>query len=1029
MLQDKRQQSQSPQFRFQQTLPLGESILLINNRQTVRLTGSGSEFIAIPINQTLRYQSGSVVFIDRSSGSPSTAQIPVNELTTFTNINGFNLQLFTGSAPSDFSLPDDVNGYFYYDRDGRAFFTNTLVVENQRPFPALFEPPAETLFEVRGAQPSDNLVLNIDNIGTIRDGVADSEDDRIVLTGSSATTVGERQSFEYLSNFIVLRDGSQISGTLPGINELNVLDLVQSGGGLRQRLRTFSGSAAGTFGGAGTLYTNGGAAFYTTLPGVQTEITEQIIGNQFKFSTSTSPSSAIIQSNLGPSGGNDLIELVGATTTSYPTASTIGYSGGTISVNDRGGNVLQQIGTAGNPVDLSTFFSHEVQQFSGGASGSFNVPPGGLTLSFNSDTNRAFAYPTRNTFLTNSIQQALASANPPAQASAGFSIRSDGLGGANLFGQEGGQDPRELVSLTNSQLFDLSENDIVTYSGNTVQVSRSGSPIASYDNIDAFAANGPSNSLDFSTGEAIQTYSGPGRLYADSQGRAFFTSNGNLINNVNTFLSRLPSVTPNVQSRTVNQTRVVNIETSGGETLVQVGSSTTQSVSSDQSVYYSNNELRTANSFNIPSNSRAFYDADNDRVTVSDSSGNVLFMSDAARFFAYRTPGGSTDELAVNTTLPSNGIIYTGAGGALYTINNDINGPIENALDTIGASTATGSSPDDFSYYNGQTIQTFSGSAPNAFPGGGTIYTSGSQSFYSTDSGFNQFVPGIVSQLAPTSATYNSTTNRLLVSSNAGEMIFMYSIGSSPVFQVGAGGSFTFTDDNTIVGLTSEPITGVNEVRFFNGFETVSFTTGNVTFDGPGLFVFNPEAGVAFFTDDETTVRTILQRQENVINTFQRPSIARGSGDLTSKFREIDSAFGQSLTVYEGANIDLQCATRSSNPSADFDFFVLNDVGDYVQINETDLMDNYEIISSGDGATLRITGIPLSEEPARFGCRASNLIGQDFAATTVEVRPAGMVWIAYNFPLVYVRAIYPLFLHLSLPPSVSLCTSPSPLLC
>ena len=88
--------------------------------------------------------------------------------------------------------------------------------------------------------------------------------------------MNSRQSFEYVSNTLILREGGRILRTFPGISELNVLD--------SNCLQTISGGAVGTvFGGPGTLYTNGGNAFYTTLPGVQTEITEQIVGNQLKF--------------------------------------------------------------------------------------------------------------------------------------------------------------------------------------------------------------------------------------------------------------------------------------------------------------------------------------------------------------------------------------------------------------------------------------------------------------------------------------------------------------------------------------------------------------------------------------------------------------------------------------------------------------------------------------------------------------------------------------------------------------------------
>ena len=957
----------------QDSTPPGESSFFVNGQNTVRLTGDGAEFINVPENQTLKYQNGAVTYVETTpttTVTPSTP-IPVSRLTSF--VAG-RLEQSIGSGP-DIPLPSNTLGFFYYDTEGNAFFTDSTILEGWRPFPPLIFPPTVKpqpviTYQIRGARPDDELVLNID----VDNGVPDPEDDRITLTGSTETVLNSQQSFEYVSNTLIHREGSRILRTFPGVSELNVLD---SNG-----LRTISGGAVGSnFGGPGTLYTNGGNAFYTTLPGVQTEITEQIVGNQFKFSTSTSPSSAIIQSTLGKSGGKDLIELVGATTTSYPINSTIGYSGGTITVTDRNSNLLQQIGTADNPVDLNTFFSNEVQQFSEGDSGSFKVPPG-LNLIINTDPNQAFAYPTANTFLTNSI--------PIDQGTAQFSIRPDGLGGANLFGQEEGKEEIELVTVSNAQSFDVGQNDIVSYSGNTVRVSRSGSPIATYNNIDAFSANGPSNTLDRSNGTAIQTYSGPGRLYADSRGRAFFTSNGNLINRVNTVSSTLPGARPTIEARTVGGTRVVNVETPGGKRLVEVSSSTTQTVPSGQSVYYSNNQVGVANVFNIPQNYRTVYNANTNQVTVSDSSGNVQFTADAADFSAYLTPGGDVDQITDNTTLPSNGFLYSGPGGALYTVNNDITGPIVNTLNTIGATTGTVSSG-EFSYYNGQAIQTFTGSAPTTFPGGGIVFTSGIQSLYSTDPDFNNQIFEDVPKLVPISADYNSTTDIFSVSNNTGDLVYDFSIKTAVNFELGTRDSFTF-DGDEIVGLRAQPITGVDELRYYNGIELQTFTDGdNDTFEGPGFFSFNPDTGVAFFADDETSTSIITQRLTSTLDTFQRPSIARDTTDTTSKFREVNARFGRAVTVYEGANVNLRCETSVSNPSADFEFFVSNDNGmTFNRINETDTTDNFEITLFENGANLRIMRIEMiMNVSSRFRCSASNLVGQDTAETIVEVRPTG----------------------------------------
>ena len=607
-----------------------------------------------------------------------------------------------------------------------------------------------------------------------------------------------------------------------------------------------------------------------------------------------------------------------------------------------------------------------------------------------------FAYPTAITFLTNFIQNTLRNLIPPTPGTAQFDIRPDGLGGANLFGQEEGEEEIELVTVSNAQTIDVGQNDIVSYSGNTVRVSRSGSPIATYNNIDAFSANGPSNTLDFSTGEAIQTYSGPGRLYADSQGRAFFTSNGNLVNRVNTVSSTLPGARPTIEPRTVNESRVVNVETPGGKRLVEVSSSTTQTVPSDQSVYYSNNQVGAANVFNIPQNYRTFYNANTNQVTVSDSSGNVQFTVDAPDFSAYLTPGGDVDQITDNTTLPSNGFLYSGPGGALYTVNNDITGPIVNTLNTIGATTGTVSS-DEFSYYNGQAIQTFTGSAPTTFPGGGTVFTSGNQSFYLTDPDFTIFCE--VPKLVPVSAVCNLATDIFSVSNYWGVLLYDFSIITAVAFELGTLDSFMFDGDEIvgltaqpIIGVTAQPIIGVDELRYYNGIDLKTFTVGdNDTFEGPGFFAFNPDTGVAFFADDKISTSIIVQRLRNWIDTFQPPSIARDTTDTTSKFREVNARFGRAVTVYEGANVNLRCETSVSNPSADFEFFVSNDNGmTFNRINETDTTDNFEISLFENGANLRIMRIEMiMNVSSRFRCRASNLVGRDTAETIVEVRPTG----------------------------------------
>ena len=959
----------------------------MDGQDVVRLTGAGSDFVEIPENQTLRYQNGQVTFFDKDVESPSPTTFPnsFKMLTVFQT--GGDLEIFMGSG-RDVCLPIDVMGFFYYDSDGRAFFTDSTVLEGLRPFPALFAeatmlPPPIRRYIIRGSPPSENLVLNIDDTG---DPDEDPEDDRFTLTGSTETRLTKRQSFDYLSNILVLRDGPRIIGTFPGITDLTVL--------FSNVLRSVSGSVLENFVGPGTLYTNGGEAFYATFPEVQMEISEQVVENQFNFNTSTNPSSAIVQSSLGPSTGNDLIELVGATVILYPTARNISYSSGIITINDGRDNLLQEIGTLSNPVELSTFLMNEVQRFSGRGRDSLIVSPGGLIVYFNADTNQVFAYQARNTEMSKSIEQARENANVPVRQSVQFSIRSDGLGGAILSGQEQDQDGIELASVSD-KTFDLGENDILRYSSNTVEVSRLNRLRAIYDGIDTFVANHVDDALDSFMGEAIQTYFGPGRLYIDPVGRAFYTANFDLVNRVNAFLSTLPGVTPRFECETVYGAKVAQIETPDSqEILVTLSSSTTRNVPSNQGVYFFDDQLNTVNTFKVPENSRAFYNADFNRVTVSDSSGNIIFMFDAFQFFAYLIPGGMTDLVTENTTLPSNGYIYFGNTSALYTINNDINGQIANTLFMIGAVRDTLSCPDHFSIYDGKRIQLFTDSASIVFQGDGIVYSSGCQSFYSTSTDFNLNIPAKVSELAPISATYDLSNNNVVVVNSMGDIIFTFPVGSSQTIEVAAQQSFMFVD-GTIIGLTPKPITNVIELRYFNGFEVTSIFSGgeDIELIGPGVFSFNPETGVAFFTDDDITSSIIFQRTENVLDTFEAPVLAQPSPiDVTSKAREVNAMFGQSVRVFEGATVNLRCETSNCNPLNEYNFFVLFDSGNGTIIMEPIdqlAMNIFNITVVGNSATLRIDNIRMGTGIQRFQCVVSNPGGDDTIESVVEIRPVG----------------------------------------
>lgn len=435
-------------------------------------------------------------------------------------------------------------------------------------------------------------------------------------------------------------------------------------------------------------------------------------------------------------------------------------------------------------------------------------------------------------------------------------VRTDGMGEFSVL-QVNGDD---VVTLSGAQVIDVTAQDSGTYGSNTVTVRRSGSVISRTTGIGTLGAittQGGQAVFDSYTGNG-PPFTGPGQLFTDRTGRAFFSNDAATLSTINeavvldTFnynnqtgaLQNRAGDTvldlSNRQSQSLSTARSVEFESAqrtltfrdGGDRIVS------QSFGVSQFSLYDNNELLTFTTDESRSLSGG-------GTLYTDSGGNALFSTNPAldQFVSTSAPVPPVPSATFTFSTNSQGIgSLNGNGQNLVTLsgaqtfdvprfgsvtfqNNDVL-----VADSAGDVVATFPDIDQFSVNTDtQPLGVFNDSAPSSYPGPGRLYVNNGQAFYTTCPDLRNDITSFLNRIGPPPIGFDTDLNETTPTGNVN-----LTVGGQPVVEL-TGSSIT----------TSQP----EQVALYND-NTISLLD-SVTV-GPGTLFYDDEV-LSFVSDDSTT--------------------------------------------------------------------------------------------------------------------------------------------------------------------------------
>ncbi len=178
-------------------------------------------------------------------------------------------------------------------------------------------------------------------------------------------------------------------------------------------------------------------------------------------------------------------------------------------------------------------------------------------------------------------------------------------------------------------------------------------------------------------------------------------------------------------------------------------------------------------------------------------------------------------------------------------------------------------------------------------------------------------------------------------------------------------------------------------MRFFDGLtiRDINAVTEVDQLPGGGLLLIDEDTGMAFYTTNTIAMQRITSSITSVRNTFVSPSIPTPfPSTFISKLNTVEAEFGQIVTVFAGADVELRCRAGSANPPADFTLsqrLVSSSSPDFMEI------ENPNVVFSGvNEATLILPNVNISE--IEYQCQASNVEGSASSTTRLRVRQGGL---------------------------------------
>ena len=938
--------------------------------------GVRSQVITVEEGSELSFRGDTVSIINSTTGAVAQS---------FDNIApGEFRHVATGLGPplslrTDPDVPAEGGGVLYVDADS-AFFTDddsiNDYVEARRPFPPVSEPIIPVDFNVRRLN-SGEVILNADPGGA--DDNVEPEDDIIVISGARCICIGTGESVDVVQGTIIIRRGSTPIEIIPNLEEFATYT------GNPATLQRFSASDTVTrLRGSAKLYVGDNAGVptaYFTDQADNVEFINNAAANLQLAFTGDSVTQTATVSTRPPDPEEELIELIGSWKYNLPNARQISFINNIFTVTGAGGTQLLRIKDLNG---FSGYVNNEIIR-----DGTLSVPKG-VCVYYNPSSGLIFAHEP-NTVISNGIASAIQTANAPTAQPVRFTFSTTSTGCATLLAN--GQ---TVVSVTSGANFPVQPQHALRYCDGTIEAfeqSNPSEPINTFTDISQFTVNDGSTSLKVFNGSAPQTFSGPGRLYIDDDGLAFYTTSSRLPGSIAKFVAGIP--TPRVTyTRETVEPGVVSVNiTVGGTPVVKITDATSTVVDTDQVILYSGDTVNVADVTIVPDGVPVFYNRSLGFLYYLLNGEPVAFPASDFCFFDGQVILDQSDfpNDGTRVQVGTGGFVYSDGvnGSTVYSSTDTVTESFVTAVQKTGAIDPSLTDIDTLHFFDGQRLQIFSYSAPTVLPGGGTIYASANQTFYTTSESLVTDIPRRVAELVTTQLPYNKTTGIATVVSNGNNIYDFSPGGAATVSRFGPTVSIRYANGTINAPTISLQPFDVNSLTVFNGFESTVFgPDDDVTIDGPGLFIYDSITGDAFITTSTTVANSIAAGLTSIVRSFRAPIIFRPSQlSVVSKFPEVDAQFGQTIEVYDGADVSILCAVSNACPPATLQFFQVLTLMDNTTITTLIVPENdtmFDVI----GDTLINQDIGTADSGV-YRCVASNSVGSDSAGSIVDVRPAG----------------------------------------
>ena len=929
---------------------------------------------------------------------------------------------------------------------------------------------------------------------------------RLTAPSSRSLEVASNQELQYGSNVITLQF---MNGTfIQDVSDIMTLHVLEQGSA---STTSYSMSAPSSLSGPGKLYYDSNSAFYSRVSGF-TSIVDSLIsqyplsGVAFEVSPETQGAVQVLRLTVNndesSTTSRDVVQITGSNSVPITDSQSITYQGNTISIME-GGRLVQSfpsiltfttytIATGSIPINETFMTSANVMNTNNprGFTG-----PGQLIV----ESQRAF-YTTDGT-LINDIQDSTVS-----QTVAFMSMASNGvITELNL--QDRLNMNRQLIQLIDSVAIPLSGVTSYEISGqNVIFRDSNNNEVIRALGRDRFSIYNNNQARTFSLPGSDRTEqiqgSTSGALYSNSDTNEVFYSNDQFLNQrIDQMLRQAtdapPAAITSIQYRRNSQeigslfVNGMSVVTLSGALIIDLGqresieySNRMITVSGDGSTrqFMNINQLSTIAPpgtfmlFNVSADltfrgpgrlyingPNAFFTNDNGLI---QSNSNFVRNIPAP---VIRTSSTRVDMQTIVTldvgdveflTLSNGSVITTSPNEVLLYSNNQIyfvrppvkipeGATVTYESDTVffGSSNITGIR--SFTVLNGM-INTFTGSSPDRFQGGGYLYDSGTGVAVYTVSGVitptvadaiqrssstrawiesitrlgvfdnNQFVmykgksprviPGGRSLFTSGRSGFYSTDpaiyqrilffnnsqlnpNGLIVVINNNMTVYKFVPGmATREFRMQNLGTFTYINGTLFNALnhnvTFEPISSVTH---FNGIVAQQFNTSTISrnFTGPGSLFIDTERGTAFFADNHGTADAIYEARRCVIDTFQYPMIDRpGSPSFFTKLPSGTAQFGQRVRVYEGTRIVLECRVRFSLPTKPGNEATYGNPHPKIRFFYAG---EPNPIMNNDIYTIENGNLTINsatiDDTGRYTCRAWNYLGLDEISTDLTVSP------------------------------------------